>query len=95
MKLATAICLCLGIITVFVHAEDSAPIIIVFYQEGCTSCERLDQFLDPLPFEAPASALVGYGVNEPESQRPVEAHPKVYEKEPDSVPVVFGGNKDL
>jgi thiol-disulfide isomerase/thioredoxin len=86
------LCFCL-VASLPAFSETSDPIIVVFYQEGCNSCDQLDQFLDPLLFEAPTSALVRYEISEPESQRLLEALSKAYKENPASYPVVFVGSK--
>lgn len=79
---------CVGFL--FGFAQDTEPFIIVFYQEGCNSCVQLDQFLDAMLFDAPASTLVRYEIGEPESQRKLTAFSKAYDIEvPVSFPVVF------
>ena len=90
-KVAAVVCLCICItVTMQVYAADSEPIIIVFYEEGCPSCEEMDELLEGMTIDAPETAIAEYEITEPESMELLTALAKAYDIEmPSSVPIVF------
>jgi len=90
-KVAAAVCLCICITaTMQVYAADSEPIIIVFYEEGCPSCEEMEELLVGMTIGAPETAIARYKITEPESMELLVALAKAYDIEvPSMVPIVF------
>ena len=68
----------------------SDPIIVVFYEDDCPSCEEMDELLAGMTIDAPATATVRYEISEPESMELLTALAKAYDIEaPSVVPIVF------
>jgi len=93
MKSVTAViatlCICL-VASFSTISETSDPIIIVFYEEGCPSCEDMDELLAGLMIDAPETAIARYEINEPESMELLVALARAYDIEvPLVVPIVF------
>jgi len=83
------LCICL-VASFSTISETSDPIIIVFYEEGCPSCEDMDELLAGLMIDAPETAIARYEINEPESMELLVALARAYDIEvPLVVPIVF------
>ena len=83
------LCVCL-VASFSAISETSDPIIIVFYEEGCPSCEDMDELLAGMMIDAPETAIARYKINEPESMELLVALAKAYDIEvPSVVPIVF------
>ena len=83
------LCICL-VASCSAISETSDPIIIVFYEGGCPSCEDMDELLAGLMIDAPETAIARYEINEPESMDLLVALAKAYDIEvPSVVPIVF------
>ncbi len=93
MKSVAAVIATLGVCLVASFSaisETSDPIIIVFYEEGCPSCEDMDELLAGMMIDAPETAIARYEINEPESMELLVALAKAYDIEvPSVVPIVF------
>ena len=83
--------LCFCLVTSFLACSQTPePIIIVFYEEGCPSCEEMDELLEGMTIDAPETAIAEYEITEPESMELLTALAKAYDIEmPSSVPIVF------
>ncbi len=87
-----AVLACIGLSVVGL-AQDATPFIVVFYQDGCNSCEQLDRFLNPLLIEAPSATLAKYEIGAPESEQMLLALCRAYDVErPVSYPIIFVGD---
>lgn len=74
------------------HAADSDPIIIAFYEEGCPSCEEMEELLVAMTIDAPETAIARHEVTESESAELLIALAKAYDIDvPSVVPIVFVG----
>ena len=83
------LCICL-VASIAAVSDSSDPMIIVFYEEGCPSCEEMDELLAGMMLDAPETALVRYEISEPESMALLAALAKAYDIEvPSVVPIVF------
>jgi len=66
------------------------PIAVVFYEDGCPSCEEMEELLAGMLVEAPDNAIARYEVTEPGSMELLVALSKTYGIDvPDTVPIVF------
>lgn len=93
---STAIALCS--IIVFAVAMSAAappePLIIVFYEEGCHSCEEMEELLAGMTIDAPETTLVRYEVTEPGAMDLLADLSKTYGIDiPEIVPIVFVGEE--
>ena len=83
------LCFCL-VASLPAFSETSDPIIVVFYEEGCPSCEEMDELLVGMTIGAPETAIARYDITTPESMELLTALVKAYDIEmPSSVPIVF------
>ncbi len=83
------LCLCL-VASLSVFSDTSDPIIIVFYEEGCPSCEEMEELLVGMTIGAPETAIAHYDIATPDSMELLTALVKAYDIEmPSSVPIVF------
>ncbi|MFC2079014.1 hypothetical protein ACFLSZ_03440 [Candidatus Bipolaricaulota bacterium] len=89
--LTVALLLICGVATsMHSYAADSDPIIIVFYEEGCPSCEQMEELLAGMTIDVQESAVARYEITEPESIGLLTALAKAYKIEvPSTVPIVF------
>ncbi len=72
------------------YAADTDPIIIVFYEDGCPSCEEMDALLAGMTIDAPATAIARYEIAAPESMELLTSLSRAYEIDvPAIVPIVF------
>jgi len=75
-------------------AEPADPLIIVFHEEGCHSCEEMDELLAGMTIDAPATTMVRYEIMEPRSMELLTALSNAYDIEiPETVPIVFAGGE--
>jgi glutaredoxin len=84
--------LILGSVLPLVAAEEK-PWIVVFYEEGCPDCAQVEELLEGLTSELPASAIVRYDIAGPEALDLLMELAEAYEVETSSVPVVFVGDE--
>ena len=92
MAILAALCVCL-IASVVVISAPEDPIIVVFYEEGCPSCEEMDELLAGMMIDAPETAVARYEITEPDSLELLAALSKTYGIEiPSTVPIVFVGD---
>lgn len=66
-----------------------APIVILFYEEGCPQCVQIEEVLDALKSELPEGAIARYEIGNPESRTLFRKLQKAYEIDVSNVPVVF------
>ena len=71
------------------------PVILVFYQIDCPNCELVDELLEGLITDLPASAVRRYEITESGSLELLSLLEKAYEVVAASVPAVFVGNEAL
>ena len=64
--LLAIVCICLVASLVVVSAPED-PILVVFYEEGCPSCEEMDELLAGMTIDAPETAIARYEITEPGS----------------------------
>ena len=93
MKPAAAVlatlCICF-VVSILAVSDTSDPMIIVFYEEGCPSCEEMDELLAGMMIDAPETAVVRHEISEPESMALLTALTRAYDMEvPTAVPIVF------
>lgn len=71
-------------------AATSEPLIVVFYEEGCHSCEEMEELLAGMTVDAPAEAIVRYEVTAPGSMDLLVSLSNAYDIDvPEIVPIVF------
>jgi thiol-disulfide isomerase/thioredoxin len=81
--------LCL-IASVSAFGSTADPIVIVFYEEGCSDCIEMDELLAGMMEEAPDTAIARYEINDPKSMKLLTALAMAYQKDvPANVPIVF------
>ena len=86
------LCICL-IASLVVVAAPEDPIIVVFYEDGCPSCDEMDELLAGMTIDAPETAIARYEITEPGSLELLAALAKTYGIEiPSTVPIVFVGD---
>ena len=95
MKSVTAVivtlCICL-VASIPAISDASDPIIIVFYEEACPSCEEMEELLVGMTLDAPETAIARYKITELESMELLTALAKAYDIDvPSVVPIVFVG----
>jgi hypothetical protein len=74
------------------HAASSDPLVVVFYEEGCPSCEEMEQLLDGMMIDAPDTAMVRYEIMAPGSLELLTSLCRAYGIDvPTTVPIVFAG----
>jgi glutaredoxin len=74
-------------------AARDEPWIVVFFQEGCPDCARVEELLEGLTSELPAAAIVRYDISDPEALDLLTELAEAYGVETSSVPVVFVGDE--
>lgn len=74
-------------------AAEEEPWIVVFYEEGCPNCAQIEELLEGLTSELPASAIVRYDISDPEALDLLMELAEAYDVETSSVPVVFVGDE--
>ena len=85
-----AAALCIFLLPTAVVSAPSDPIVIVFYEDGCPSCEEMDELLTGMMIETPEAAIVRYEITEPESFKLLADLATAYDIEiPSVVPIVF------
>lgn len=83
------LCICL-IASLVVVSAPADPILVVFYEDGCPSCEEMDELLAGMTIDAPETAIARYEITEPSSLELLAALAKTYGIEiPSTVPIVF------
>jgi thiol-disulfide isomerase/thioredoxin len=76
--------------SVAVFSAQADPILVVFYEEGCSSCEEMDELLVGMTIDAPEGAIVRYEITEPGSMELLAALANTYNIDiPATVPIVF------
>ena len=95
MKSVTAVmatlCICL-VATIPAISAASDSIIIVFYEDGCPSCEEMEELLVGMIIGTPETAIARFEITEPESTELLTALATAYDIEvPSTVPIVFVG----
>ena len=93
MKSVAALLVTLGLLLIaslVVFSEIANPIIVVFYEEGCPSCEEMDDLLTGMTIEVPEGSIVRYEITEPGSMELLVALSRTYGIDiPATVPIVF------
>ena len=76
-----------------VMSAPSDPIVIVFYEDGCPSCEEMEELLVGMMVEASETAVVRYEITETDSLTLLSSLSKAYDIDvPTVVPIVFVGD---
>ncbi len=76
-----------------VMSAPSDPIVIVFYEDGCPSCEEMEELLVGMMVEASETAVVRYEITETDSLTLLGSLSKAYDIDvPTVVPIVFVGD---
>lgn len=89
VAILTTLCIFL-VASLAVVSAPTDPIIVVFYEDGCASCEEMDELLAGMTIEEPDTAIVRYEITEPGSLELLAALAKTYGIEiPSTVPIVF------
>ena len=92
VALLAILCICL-IASFIVVSAPADPILVVFYEEGCPSCEEMDELLAGMMIDAPETAIARYEITEAGSLELLAALAKIYGIEiPSTVPIVFVGD---
>ena len=81
------------LLSVAVMSAPSDPIVIVFYEDGCPSCEEMEELLVGMMVETSETAIVRYEITETDSLTLLGALSKAYDIDvPTVVPIVFAGD---
>jgi len=83
--------LCLTAVSTFAAVSAPPdPLIIVFYEEGCSSCAEMDDLLTGMMIDSPETAIARYEITQPGSFELLAKLAKTYQIEiPSIVPIVF------
>ena len=83
------LCICL-VASIPAISDASDPTIIVFYEEGCPSCEEMEELLVGMTIDAPETAIARHEITE--STELLIALARAYDIDvPSVVPTVFVG----
>ncbi len=74
-------------------AAEANPWIVLFYEDGCPDCAQIEELLEGLTSELPASAIARYDISDPKALDLLMELAKAYDVETSSVPVVFVGDE--
>jgi len=85
------------LLPVFSLAQSPAesPVILVFYEEGCPSCELVEELIGELAADLPPEAIRRYEISSEESLELLASLEKEYEVQVNSVPAVFVGDEAI
>ncbi len=72
---------------------DERPWIVVFDEEGCPDCARVEELLEGLTAELPPAAIVRYDIGDPVAFDLFVELAEVYDIEDPRVPAVFVGDE--
>lgn len=92
--LAMSVMLSVCLVAAITGVSDTAdPLIIVFYEEGCPSCEQMEEFLVGMLIGEPETAVARHRLTEPESMELLVALSNAYNIDlPTAPPIVFVGD---
>lgn len=94
-----AILFVLGLTTLLAGAADPEavddPIILVFYEEGCSSCEIVEELIAQLAVDLPPSAIRRYEISQPGTLDLLDSLAGAFEVQTGTVPVVFVGDEAI
>ena len=76
-----------------VGEEVEDPVILVFFEEGCPSCQTVEELIAELALDLPSTAMRRYEISDPDSFDLLAALGKAYEIEVGTVPTVFVGDE--
>lgn len=74
-------------------AVQAEPWIVVFYDDGCPDCAQVEELLEGLTSELPASAVVRYDISDPEAFDLLRELAEAYDVKMPTVPAVFVGEE--
>jgi thiol-disulfide isomerase/thioredoxin len=74
---------------------DGDPVVVFFFEEGCPSCEVVEELLTGLAADLPPSAIRRYEISDPDAFDLLTRLAAAYEVEVDTVPVVFVGDEAI
>jgi hypothetical protein len=94
-RLLVVLALALAVSMVALGAAEEAddPLVLVFFEEGCHSCELVEELLVGLAVDLPPSAIRRYEITETGAIELLTALAAAYEVDADTVPVVFVGDE--
>ena len=76
-------------------ASRENPIILLFFEEGCPSCETIDALIVELASDLPLSSIARYEISDADRFELLTRLAAAFEIEFDSVPVVFVGDEAI
>ncbi len=71
------------------------PLVLVFYEEGCPSCELVEELIAALASDLPSSSIQRYEISDPESFELLTQLAAAFEVEFETVPIVFVGEEAI
>lgn len=76
-------------------SAEALPVVVAFYAEGCPDCAEIEELLEGLTYDLPASAVRRYEISNPESMRILRRLEAAYEMDSktSAVPIVFVGDR--
>ncbi len=78
-----------------IAVEPEAPMIVVFYEEGCPDCNLIEELIAELVLDLPSSAIERYEIAEPGALDLFNSLAAAYGIEADTVPTVFVGDRAI
>jgi len=75
--------------------ENGGPMILVFYEEGCSDCELVEELMAELIVDLPESAVERIEITEPGALELMTALAAAYGVVAETVPVVFVGEEAI
>ena len=84
-----------ALVGVIAAAAPEDPVILVFFEEGCPSCETVDALIVELAADLPTSSVARYEISDADRFELLTRLAAAFEIEFDSVPVVFVGDEAI
>jgi len=78
-----------------IKPETAQPIIVVFYEEGCPDCVRMDELLEELLTEHPNLTVARYEINAPGASGLLQNIGEAYGISTTDVPIVLVGEEAI
>lgn len=75
--------------------QTAQPVIVVFYEEGCPDCVRMDELLEELLTEHPNLTVARYEINAPGASDVMRGLSTAYGIEGTDVPIVLVGEEAI
>lgn len=73
--------------------ESEEPMVVVFYEEGCPSCSRMEDCIETSLADYPSLSIARYNLSEPGSLELLELLSKRYGILATTIPVIFVGDQ--